>query len=349
MIARQAPGRARVRRPPPAIARPWFTSCSDRRQSEWNAHEISARTCCRSAAWKGAIRARADGVAPARDPRSHGRRDPRGRPGRQRRRFQPALPTALADPRRAPRPAQRHSVARIRAGSAGGSRGLHARRRHPLRAPGARKLRRPEVQGRPGVRALLMSAADRRRRPERRGAGLELPRRERARAAARPRAFLSEVSRLLVSLDIERSLQAVAHLSIPYLGDRGAIDLFEDSGPHRLLAISRDPESKTPADLPQTVLSGHVTTFVSAGISCMAVPLRAHSRTLGAMIFARTSQRRYAAGEVSEAGREAEARAARGPLHRPRITPLSQAAAQGPRCRRGPTFFPSWRTRSAAR
>jgi PAS domain S-box-containing protein len=105
--------------------------------------------------------------------------------------------------------------------------------------------------------------------------------------------FLSEVTRLLVSLDIERALEAVAHLSIPYLGDRCAIDLFEDSGPRRLLDISRDPACASPADLPRSVLAGHSTTFVSGGISYMAIPLRAHSSALGAMIFGASPHRRY--------------------------------------------------------
>jgi signal transduction histidine kinase/PAS domain-containing protein len=110
--------------------------------------------------------------------------------------------------------------------------------------------------------------------------------------------FLSEVTRLLVSLDVEKALEAVAHLSIPYLGDRCAIDLFEESGPRRLLAVSRDPAEASPADLPHTVLSGHATTFASGGRACMAIPLRAHSKaTLGAMIFA-ASHRRYGASDV---------------------------------------------------
>lgn len=109
--------------------------------------------------------------------------------------------------------------------------------------------------------------------------------------------FLSEVTRLLVSLDVEKALEAVAHLSIPYLGDRCAIDLFEDSGPRRLLAVSRDPAEASPSDLPHTVLSGHATTFASGGRACMAIPLRAQSKALGAMIFA-ASHRRYGAGDV---------------------------------------------------
>jgi len=109
--------------------------------------------------------------------------------------------------------------------------------------------------------------------------------------------FLSEVTRLLVSLDVEKALEAVAHLSIPQLGDRCAIDLFEQAGPRRLLSISRDPEEASPADLPHTVLSGHTTTFTSGGLACMAVPLRAHSRALGAMIFA-ASHRRYGASDI---------------------------------------------------
>jgi signal transduction histidine kinase len=109
--------------------------------------------------------------------------------------------------------------------------------------------------------------------------------------------FLSEVTRLLVSLDVEKALEAVAHLSIPQLGDHCAIDLFEQAGPRRLLSITRDPEEASPADLPHTVLSGHTTTFTSGGLACMAVPLRAHSRALGAMIFA-ASHRRYGASDI---------------------------------------------------
>ena len=110
--------------------------------------------------------------------------------------------------------------------------------------------------------------------------------------------FLSEATRLLVSLDIETALEAVARLSIPYLGDRCAIDLFEPSGPRRLLAIARDPDDPTPAELPHTVHSGHATTFSNGDACFMAVPLRAQSRTLGAMIFAASARRRYGTSDV---------------------------------------------------
>jgi hypothetical protein len=71
--------------------------------------------------------------------------------------------------------------------------------------------------------------------------------------------FLSEVTRLLVSLDVEKALEAVAHLSIPYLGDRCAIDLFEESGPRRRragraqdarrLPVHRRPRNTEPPDV----------------------------------------------------------------------------------------------------
>ncbi len=110
--------------------------------------------------------------------------------------------------------------------------------------------------------------------------------------------FLSEATRLLVSLDVEIALEAVARLAIPYLGDRCAIDLFEASGPRRLLSIARDPDDATPTDLPRTVHAGHATTFASREASYMAIPLRAQSKTLGAMIFAASMGRRYGASDL---------------------------------------------------
>jgi PAS domain S-box-containing protein len=110
--------------------------------------------------------------------------------------------------------------------------------------------------------------------------------------------FLSEATRLLVSLDVETALDAVARLSIPVLGDRCAVDLFEPAGPRRLLTISRDPNDKRSPELPATVYSGHTTTFAAADASYLAVPLRAQSTALGAMIFASPLRRRYTGSDM---------------------------------------------------
>ncbi|MEO6420889.1 MAG: ATP-binding protein, partial [Polyangiaceae bacterium] len=106
--------------------------------------------------------------------------------------------------------------------------------------------------------------------------------------------FLSDASRLLASLEVERALEGVAQLAVPYLGDECAIDLLaEKGGPRRLFSISRDSAKSISTVLPRAVLSGHALVYPSGLNSQMAVPLMARGDLLGVITFGAPSSRRY--------------------------------------------------------
>ncbi len=106
--------------------------------------------------------------------------------------------------------------------------------------------------------------------------------------------FLSDATRLLASLDIERALVDVAHLSARYLGEYCAVDLLDERGPRRVGAASRNPDRARPATVHPTVLGGSALVYQEGDASYLGVPLRIDGRTVGSMTFA-TTERRYAA------------------------------------------------------
>jgi len=121
--------------------------------------------------------------------------------------------------------------------------------------------------------------------------------------------FLADASRLLASLDVEKALEAVARLTLSYVGDACAIDLFTDSEPRRLLVLSRDPSRSIAGELPRKVLVGNPSIYTVGSTSYMTVPLGAHGEPLGALSFAAASGRSYSEADLSlamEIGRRAE-------------------------------------------
>ncbi|HZU95416.1 MAG TPA: ATP-binding protein [Planctomycetota bacterium] len=112
--------------------------------------------------------------------------------------------------------------------------------------------------------------------------------------------FLSDATRLLASLDIERALVDVAHLSARYLGEYCAVDLLDERGPRRLVTSSREPDRARPASVHPTVLGGSALVYQEGDASYLGVPLRIDGRTVGAMTFA-TAERRYARADFEVA------------------------------------------------
>src|SRR5262249_15163861 len=112
--------------------------------------------------------------------------------------------------------------------------------------------------------------------------------------------LLADAGRLLGSLDAEKALEAVARLTIPYLGDGCAIDLLtEGSGPRRLLAISRDPGDPMSTSLPRTVLMGRSVIENTGGRSYMSVPIKAHGDLFGAFTFMSAKNRQFTERDLS--------------------------------------------------
>jgi signal transduction histidine kinase len=113
--------------------------------------------------------------------------------------------------------------------------------------------------------------------------------------------FLSDATRLLASLDVEKALEGVAHLAVPYLGDACAIDLLREGGVRRLLLISRDPTRQATAELEPTALAGHTSTYSLNEIAHLAVPLVHDDEVLGVMTFIASPQRCYNQPDVEVA------------------------------------------------
>src|SRR5213596_688047 len=120
-----------------------------------------------------------DTVLAQRDVRIHDRRDPRGGSGGPHHQLQPHLHRAVADPRLDPRGQGQRPDARVRAGATRRPGGIPEQDPRAVRAPGRVQLRRPDLQGRPHLRALLPTSTDRR---EERRTGVDLPRRHRREA-----------------------------------------------------------------------------------------------------------------------------------------------------------------------
>jgi PAS domain S-box-containing protein len=113
--------------------------------------------------------------------------------------------------------------------------------------------------------------------------------------------FLSDATRLLTSLDVERALDGVARIALPFMGTGCVVDLFIDGGPRRLVAVSTDPRSPTSPELHPTVLGRNSIVYQSDGMSVLAVPLLIQQELAGAITFAAPLRRRYAPEDVAVA------------------------------------------------
>jgi signal transduction histidine kinase len=173
--------------------------------------------------------------------------------------------------------------------------------------------------------------------------------REQAESAERHAAFLAEASRLLgSSLDYESTLRTVARLAVPSLGDGCVVDVLDDDGTLRRVAVAGldpareavarqvmtryPPDPGGPHPLTQALQSGetqvvndisdamvaavardaeHLAMAQSLGLrAALVAPLIARGRTLGAISFVWTRRgRRYGEGELALA-RELAQRAA---------------------------------------
>lgn len=106
-------------------------------------------------------------------------------------------------------------------------------------------------------------------------------------------AFLSDATRLLASLDIERALDDVARLAVPYLGDGCAVDFLDDGGPRRIAAIASDPRNPMSVEIHPTVLQGHSVLYQAADAPCVGVPLVIKRHLAGALTIRGPPGREY--------------------------------------------------------
>jgi signal transduction histidine kinase/PAS domain-containing protein len=118
--------------------------------------------------------------------------------------------------------------------------------------------------------------------------------------------FLAEATRLLASLDVERALQAVVQLAVPYMADDCTIEIFDGLAPVNVFTASREHSRPLRTDLPRAVVDGHPTIFGDRGISRMAVPLLAQGKAVGAISFVAPAHRRYETSDLELAEQLAE-------------------------------------------
>jgi len=105
--------------------------------------------------------------------------------------------------------------------------------------------------------------------------------------------FLADATRLLASLDIEKALRGVAHLAVPYLGERCAIDLIRDGAPERIVLLPPDDGADRVPEIHPAALGGHALIYGAAGRSHLSVPLICREKVTGAVTFVAPRTRRY--------------------------------------------------------
>jgi signal transduction histidine kinase len=114
---------------------------------------------------------------------------------------------------------------------------------------------------------------------------------------------LADATRLLASLDIERALEAVAHLMVPCMGDGCAVELFEDEPPRRFLFMPRDGRYKLPLEVHPAVRAGRSLIYQVDSISYLGIPFVSKGVTVGAMTLVLAPPRNYTSADLEFAGR----------------------------------------------
>jgi PAS domain S-box-containing protein len=108
--------------------------------------------------------------------------------------------------------------------------------------------------------------------------------------------FLSDASRLLASLDVEKALGAATRLAVNEMCASCAIDLIEEGQLRRAHVQARAPEA--PTAFPSAATQQSII-YDQGGTSCIRVPLNGHGGLLGVLHFAAAAERRYDASDLS--------------------------------------------------
>ena len=110
--------------------------------------------------------------------------------------------------------------------------------------------------------------------------------------------FLSNATRLLSCLDLNKALDTVAHLAVPYLGESCGITLIGDpqSGPPTVNVTAG--EDRQPLEIHPRTLAGHSIIYSRGPRSSMAVPLTSRNTIVGAIITVAPPKRRYTMADL---------------------------------------------------
>jgi signal transduction histidine kinase/PAS domain-containing protein len=120
--------------------------------------------------------------------------------------------------------------------------------------------------------------------------------------------FLDDATRVLASLDVKEALRSVARLTVPFLGERCAVDLVEDGKPERLIVAGSDAGDDRLPELHGGALSGHPVIYAAGSRSHMVVPLFSRDHVVGAFTFVAPAGRQYTKEDLElpdELGRRA--------------------------------------------
>ena len=111
-------------------------------------------------------------------------------------------------------------------------------------------------------------------------------------------AFLANVSRHFVSLEIEPMIEAVGRSSLGVLGDVCAVDRISEALPTRILEVRTSPETwlETPAELASTV-RGEVS--VDGDRSRISVPIGTRRNRFGVLSFAKNDGLAHTAADLA--------------------------------------------------
>ena len=109
--------------------------------------------------------------------------------------------------------------------------------------------------------------------------------------------FLADATRLLSSLDLNKALDAVVHLAVPYLGEFCGITLIGDpqSGSPIVNVTAGGDE---PLEIHPRTLAGHSIIYARGPRSSMAVPLTSRNTIVGALMTVASPKRRYTMADL---------------------------------------------------
>jgi PAS domain S-box-containing protein len=110
--------------------------------------------------------------------------------------------------------------------------------------------------------------------------------------------FLADAARLLSSLDVDRALEAVAHLAVPFMAESCAVDLLRDGQPHRLVVAGGAGDPKRFPELHPRALGSHSVIYSTRSRSHMAVPLVCRESVVGAVTFVAPMGRAYTRADL---------------------------------------------------
>jgi PAS domain S-box-containing protein len=110
--------------------------------------------------------------------------------------------------------------------------------------------------------------------------------------------FLADATRLLSCLDVNKALDAVAHLAVPYLGESCGITVLGDPQSGSPIVNVTAGEDEHPLEIHPRTLAGHSIIYSRGPRSSMAVPLMCRNTIVGALMTVAPPKRRYTMADL---------------------------------------------------